>query len=71
MLILFTIGENGFRCETCDATFNRKTRLDLHIKFSHLGAKPLNCKVCGKTFLRKEDLARHEILHTGVKGNLI
>ncbi len=68
-VIITLAGENGYTCEICGKAFNRRTRLDLHVKYVHEGAKPFDCEKCGKSFIRKEDLARHEILHSGVKGN--
>ena len=60
-------GENAFECEHCGKKFNRKIRLETHVKFVHEGATPLGCTRCSKTFIRKEDLARHLVLHSGVK----
>jgi hypothetical protein len=40
----------------------------MHVKYVHEGAKPYECEQCTKTFVRKEDLARHAVLHTGIKG---
>ncbi|CAG2055197.1 unnamed protein product [Timema podura] len=62
-------GENGFTCTICGKAFNRRARLLLHVKYIHEGAKPYECEQCSKTFVRKEDLARHTILHTGVKAH--
>lgn len=64
----FVTGENGFTCDQCGKSFNRRTRLQLHVKYVHEGAEPFTCEQCNKTFVRKEDLARHHILHSGVKG---
>lgn len=62
-------GENGFYCEVCGKAFSRKARLNVHKKFVHEGATPFACQMCEKKFIRKEDLVKHVILHTGVKGN--
>ncbi|CAH0394205.1 unnamed protein product [Bemisia tabaci] len=64
-------GENGFTCDYCGKAFNRKSRLDLHVKYIHEGAKPFVCEEtdCQRTFVRKEDLARHQVLHSGVKAH--
>ena len=64
-------GENGYNCEHCGKAFNRRSRLKMHVKYIHEGAKPYECDKCTKTFVRKEDLSRHSILHTGVKGGFI
>lgn len=47
--------------------FNRKARLDLHMRYLHLKEKPHVCEECGKGFTRREDLTRHSVLHTGEK----
>lgn len=62
------LGEYGFKCDQCDKSFNRKTRLDTHKKYFHEGAEPMKCEQCDRQFIRKEDLARHNLTHTGVKG---
>ncbi|XP_063231421.1 gastrula zinc finger protein XlCGF57.1-like [Bacillus rossius redtenbacheri] len=62
-------GENGFTCGHCQKAFNRRARLILHVKFVHEGAKPFECTKCKRTFVRKEDLARHDVLHSGVKAH--
>lgn len=64
-------GENGFYCEVCGKAFSRKARLNVHKKFVHEGATPFTCQMCEKKFIRKEDLVKHVVLHTGVKGNEI
>lgn len=61
-------GEGGYACTECGKSFNRKQRLLLHIKYVHEGAEPLQCEQCDRSFLRKEDLARHQLLHSGIKG---
>jgi uncharacterized Zn-finger protein len=67
----FTVGENGYTCEHCGKAFNRRSRLIMHVKYVHEGAKPYECEQCTKTFVRKEDLARHAVLHTGIKGRFV
>lgn len=68
-LIFFFLGENGFTCETCGKSFNRRSRLTLHIRYVHEGAEPFMCTVCNKALLRKEDVQRHHIVHSGVKAH--
>ncbi|KAK9509161.1 hypothetical protein O3M35_006539 [Rhynocoris fuscipes] len=58
-----------FVCDLCGKKFNRKPRLNEHVKFFHLGAKPYECVHCIKTFIRKEDLNRHLVIHSGVKAH--
>lgn len=65
----FFSGENGFTCDTCGKSFNRRSRLTLHIKYVHEGAEPFMCTVCNKALLRKEDVQRHHIVHSGVKAH--
>jgi uncharacterized Zn-finger protein len=60
-------GENGFDCDVCGKTFNRKARLNIHKKFVHEGAIPFMCEMCDRGFTRREDLMKHSLLHTGVK----
>lgn len=62
-------GENGFTCDTCGKSFNRRSRLTLHIRYVHEGAEPFVCTVCNKALLRKEDVQRHHIVHSGVKAH--
>lgn len=62
-------GENGFTCDTCGKSFNRRSRLTLHIRYVHEGAEPFVCKICNKALLRKEDVQRHHIVHSGVKAH--
>ncbi|XP_073996798.1 uncharacterized protein isoform X2 [Rhodnius prolixus] len=59
----------SFVCEICGKNFNRKARLNEHVKFVHLGAKPFQCGQCTKTFIRKEDLNRHRIIHSGIRAH--
>lgn len=40
----------------------------MHIKYVHKKEKPFGCSKCDKKFTRKEDLTRHEILHSGIKS---
>ncbi|EAT46697.1 AAEL002145-PA [Aedes aegypti] len=61
-------GENGFNCDQCEAVFNRKARLDEHIRFVHQKEAPLTCEVCSKSFIRKEDLNRHLDTHSDEKN---
>lgn len=56
-------GENGFECEECKVSFNRKVRLDEHIRYVHRKEAPMECEICAKTFTRKEDLSRHLDTH--------
>lgn len=65
-----SLGQNGFKCEMCDKTFNRKARLQMHIRYVHAKDRPFECKECGKKFTRKEDLNRHAVLHTGEKPHI-
>lgn len=66
---IWITGENGYTCEICSKAFNRKSRLDLHVKYVHEGAKPFECTECNKTFVRREDMARHTVLHSGLKAH--
>ncbi|UXI17730.1 neuralized protein [Sarcoptes scabiei] len=67
--LFFHTGENGFPCDECDKSFNRKCRLQMHKKYVHEKIKPFVCPAisCEKKFTRKEDLARHMVLHAGLK----
>lgn len=63
-MLIFT----GFNCEFCGKVFNRKARLQMHIRYVHEpDVRPFPCDECDKRFTRKEDLNRHSVLHTGSK----
>lgn len=74
-------GENGFPCDRCDQVFNRKSRLDAHIKLAHekkiekLETKKIEtkfiCELCEKTFVRKSEFIRHMNQHNGIKSKYI
>lgn len=65
--MFYHTGQNGFKCQFCDKEFNRKARLQMHIRYVHEKDRPFECDVCLKCFTRKEDLNRHAVLHTGEK----
>lgn len=54
----------------CEKTFNRKARLQMHVRYVHEKDRPFECTECTKKFTRKEDLNRHAVLHTGEKPHI-
>ena len=56
-------GENPFQCQTCNATFSRKSNLKQHERI-HTGVNPFQCQTCNATFSRKSCLVKHERIHT-------
>lgn len=59
-------GENGFSCDQCDMSFNRKSRLEQHIKLTHR-SKDHVCNVCKLSFPSVQKLKRHEKTHEEAK----
>lgn len=62
-------GENGFHCSICELVFNRKSKLEKHIKQVH--SKPETdengCDVCHKTFSGSDALRRHKATHSALR----
>jgi len=52
--------ERGFKCETCDESFDVKLSLKLHMKTSHV--KKIKCDLCNLVFKRKYSLMKHKRL---------
>jgi KRAB domain-containing zinc finger protein len=61
-------GEKPYACqeEGCMKSYRLKSRLNTHIKLSHVETK-LICQVCGKAFITARQLNEHTNLHTGEK----
>ncbi|KAJ8952716.1 hypothetical protein NQ318_021034, partial [Aromia moschata] len=56
-----------FKCARCDMAFNRKFRLNLHMR-SHTKETPFECKICSRKFTLCSNLKRHEdIVHKGLR----
>jgi uncharacterized Zn-finger protein len=49
----------AFRCDTCDATFDRKHNLTRHIRTIHTHYRPHVCRFCPAAFARTDALKRH------------
>lgn len=62
-------GENGFHCGVCELVFNRKSRLEKHVKQVHqtddeTAVDELICDICQETFPGKDALRRHKTSHS-------
>ena len=57
-----------FRCDVCGGNFNRKVKLDHHIKLHHLSIKDFQCNLCQKKFGYKHVLSLHLRSHTKEKA---
>ncbi|XP_077300372.1 suppressor of Hairy wing [Arctopsyche grandis] len=62
-------GLSIFKCKYCDVTFTQKSKLKAHEKHIHEGVEKLTCDTdgCTKSFITKDDLKRHQRIHTDVK----
>ena len=47
------------KCNTCDASFVRKSVLNNHVSRVHEGKKLFKCKICDASFLQKNVLKNH------------
>ncbi|KAI8386830.1 hypothetical protein BD560DRAFT_382923 [Blakeslea trispora] len=63
--------QRKFKCEQCNATFNRRYNLGTHIKTHDKNrVKDFACKLCQKPFDRKHDLSRHvATVHNGERAH--
>lgn len=59
-------GENGFHCAICELVFNRKSRLEKHVKQMHTktGNDEMQCDICKKSFTGQDELRRHKASHS-------
>lgn len=70
---LFCIGENGFNCNECNMSFNRKNRLEAHLKSVHSikeEESAFKCSTCDKAFPNSKKLEKHVESHKNNKGLL-
>lgn len=65
-------GENGFNCSHCDMSFNRKNRLEAHLKSAHTIKEEATykCLTCDKAFPNAKKLEKHVESHKNNKGKL-
>nr|XP_026689794.1 uncharacterized protein LOC778553 isoform X1 [Ciona intestinalis] len=55
-----------YKCEFCDADFNRPANLKTHMRI-HSGEKPFQCERCNARFVQVAHLRAHVLIHTGEK----
>lgn len=53
-------------CKKCNRSFNRPSKLNLHIQSVHKGIRDHVCKDCGKRYVRLRELKEHVRTHTGM-----
>ena len=53
------------RCELCNKSFPKPSRLQAHINAFHKNIRKFNCDKCDKTFKTRIHLENHNLLHTG------
>ena len=57
-----------FKCNTCDAKFAEKHKMNRHIAAVHEGKKPYKCGTCDSKFALRHDMYRHiSSVHEGKK----
>merc|ERR1739838_487591 len=49
-------GKKSFKCDKCDAVWNRRDFLERHISAVHEKRKPFKCEQCDMSFAHKETL---------------
>ncbi|KAK0083706.1 hypothetical protein PV325_008377 [Microctonus aethiopoides] len=54
-------------CVNCGAQYNHMTKLVEHLKNAHGIDNAFNCNECGKSFKSPMNIARHKLIHTGLK----
>jgi len=54
-----------YKCNSCDQAFHQAKQLFNHKNRHHSNSRPYACLYCPKAFTCKDDLKKHEPLHTG------
>ncbi|KAK8391675.1 hypothetical protein O3P69_017299 [Scylla paramamosain] len=62
-----TVHSDGYPCNLCGRTFQRKDLLDRHFSI-HTGEKKFKCATCSYGSSHKSNLKRHWRVHRGCKG---
>ena len=55
------------KCDQCDKEFSSRFRMKHHILYIHNDSRDFTCGSCGKTFKTKNDVTKHEKIHSGIK----
>nr|CAD7577110.1 unnamed protein product [Timema californicum] len=63
-LVLFdtVLGERPFQCTTCQRSFSRGDKLQMHMRI-HTGEKPHRCKLCDYATIDSGSLRKHMRIH--------
>ncbi|CAG0883362.1 unnamed protein product [Darwinula stevensoni] len=56
--------DRNFGCSICGSWFKKKHALKEHIRYRHSDDRPFKCDSCEKAFKGKQDLIRHQSVHS-------
>ena len=60
-----------YRCHLCSKSFDKKWRMDTHVRVHHRNIRRFNCERCPKRFPYASDLKKHRLeVHLGVRPHV-